>query len=95
MDDPSGLERTEKCDNPDHGFIEAMGGELRRLGCPCCGHNPGHIISTPIPTSEALELLGKVIEARDRWLLKTFELSEFGNFVWKLFDGVSKVEVKG
>jgi len=30
----------ETCHNPDHGFIAAMGGELGRLGCPCCGHDP-------------------------------------------------------
>lgn len=29
----------ETCHNPDHGFIGAMGGEMARLGCPCCGHN--------------------------------------------------------
>lgn len=28
------------CNNPDHGFINAVGGELGRLGCPCCGHDP-------------------------------------------------------
>jgi hypothetical protein len=33
----------ETCDNPDHGFIEHMGGaELRRLGCPVCGHDPDY-----------------------------------------------------
>lgn len=30
----------ETCHNPDHGFIAAMGGEIGRLGCPCCGHDP-------------------------------------------------------
>jgi hypothetical protein len=34
----------EICDNPDHGFIDAMGGETQRLGCPCCGHDPDFII---------------------------------------------------
>lgn len=29
----------ERCDNPDHGFIDAVGGEIGRLGCPCCGHD--------------------------------------------------------
>lgn len=29
----------ETCDNPDHGFIGAIGGEIRRLGCPVCGHD--------------------------------------------------------
>lgn len=30
----------ETCNNPDHGFINFVGGELARLGCPCCGHDP-------------------------------------------------------
>jgi hypothetical protein len=34
----------ETCDNPDHGFIDAIGGETGRLGCPCCGHDPEHKI---------------------------------------------------
>lgn len=34
----------DTCDNPDHGFITAMGGELGRLGCPICGHDPDHKI---------------------------------------------------
>uniref|UniRef100_A0A6M3IPN7 Uncharacterized protein n=1 Tax=viral metagenome TaxID=1070528 RepID=A0A6M3IPN7_9ZZZZ len=34
----------EICDNPDHGFISAVGGEIRRLGCPCCGHDYEHRI---------------------------------------------------
>jgi hypothetical protein len=32
----------ETCDNPDHGFIGAVGGELARLGCPVCGSDPHH-----------------------------------------------------
>jgi len=32
----------ETCNNPDHGFIEEVGGEIRRLGCPVCGHDPDH-----------------------------------------------------
>lgn len=28
------------CNNPDHHFISAGGGELSRLGCPGCGHDP-------------------------------------------------------
>lgn len=30
----------ETCSNPDHGFIDGIGGETSRLGCPCCGHDP-------------------------------------------------------
>ena len=32
----------ETCHNPDHGFINFVGGELARLGCPCCGHDEDH-----------------------------------------------------
>lgn len=32
----------ETCHNPDHGFIDAIGGETGRLGCPVCGHDPKH-----------------------------------------------------
>ena len=39
----------ETCDNPDHGFIIAMGGEIERLGCPCCGHDPHHKMTGPCP----------------------------------------------
>ena len=34
----------EICNNPDHGFIDAVGGEVGRLGCPCCGHDPQRAI---------------------------------------------------
>lgn len=36
----------EICDNPDHGFINAMIGvratDIGRLGCPVCGHDEYH-----------------------------------------------------
>ncbi|MFG1413417.1 hypothetical protein V5G24_20105 [Xanthobacter sp. VTT E-85241] len=32
----------ETCNNPDHGFISAMPGDIGRLGCPVCGHDPAH-----------------------------------------------------
>lgn len=32
----------ERCDNPDHGFIEMMSGEVGRLVCPVCGHDPDY-----------------------------------------------------
>lgn len=35
----------ETCNNPDHGFIEAMPGEIGRLGCPVCGHDPNHKVN--------------------------------------------------
>lgn len=38
----------EYCDNPDHGFIDAMGGvqssDIGRLGCPGCGHDDERIV---------------------------------------------------
>ena len=33
-----------RCSNPDHGFINLMGGEMERLGCPVCGHDEEHKI---------------------------------------------------
>jgi hypothetical protein len=39
----------ETCDNPDHGFIDAVGGEIGRLGCPGCGHDPNHKMKGPCP----------------------------------------------
>ena len=34
-------EGVEYCDNPDHGFIDALSfHDIGRLGCPVCGHNP-------------------------------------------------------
>lgn len=35
----------ETCSNPDHGFIEEMPGEIGRLGCPGCGHDPNHKVN--------------------------------------------------
>lgn len=32
----------ETCDNPDHAFIKAVGGEIGRLGCPVCSNDPDH-----------------------------------------------------
>jgi hypothetical protein len=34
----------ERCDNPDHCFINNVGGEIGRLGCPVCGHDEYHRI---------------------------------------------------
>lgn len=39
----------ETCTNPDHGFIEAMPGEISRLGCPVCGHDPNHKVKNGGP----------------------------------------------
>ena len=32
----------ETCNNPDHGFILCSSGDIGRLGCPVCGHDPKH-----------------------------------------------------
>lgn len=36
----------ETCGNPAHGFISVMAGigngDINRLGCPCCGHDPSY-----------------------------------------------------
>ncbi len=37
-----GGDGVSRCDNPDHGFIEAASGETSRFGCPVCGHDPEH-----------------------------------------------------
>jgi len=34
----------EICNNPDHGFIHSMPGDIGRLGCPCCGHSEDYTI---------------------------------------------------
>lgn len=35
----------ETCNNPDHVFIDAMPGDIGRLGCPLCGHDPNHKVN--------------------------------------------------
>lgn len=32
----------ETCNNPDHGFIDAVSGEIGRLGCPVCGYDENY-----------------------------------------------------
>lgn len=39
---------TEICDNPDHGFISAVGGEIGRLGCPVCGRDELHRVPNSV-----------------------------------------------
>jgi hypothetical protein len=41
---------TEMCDNPDHGWFSAVGGDISRLGCPGCGHDEHHrVMGTVCP----------------------------------------------
>lgn len=42
--DACGGDGKETCQNPDHGFISAMPGDIGRLGCPVCGHDENHKI---------------------------------------------------
>ena len=55
-----------RCDNPDHESISFTGGEIGRLGCPVCGHDPEHRVKgekcemcggtgSLIPTKEATD----------------------------------------
>jgi hypothetical protein len=40
----------ETCNNPDHGFINALSfHEVGRLGCPVCGHDPNHKVKNAGP----------------------------------------------
>jgi hypothetical protein len=48
----------EICNNPDHGFIDAIGGETGRLGCPCCGHDPEYLTKYVCPDCSGT---GKII----------------------------------
>ena len=38
----------EICDNPDHGFIQDIGGETSRIGCPCCGHDEDYAVPNTV-----------------------------------------------
>jgi hypothetical protein len=43
----------ETCNNPDHGFIDALSfHDVGRIGCPVCGHDPKHKVPNggPCPT---------------------------------------------
>jgi hypothetical protein len=75
----------ETCSNPDHGFIEAMPGDVGRLGCPVCGHDPKHKVKNggdcdecgctgkvAIPKAKPIETLFK--EAME----KEFQVSDVG-----------------
>ena len=43
-----GGDGVETCDNPDHGWTDMGAGELGRLGCPVCGHDPDHKVQGSI-----------------------------------------------
>ena len=44
----------EICDNPDHGFIDAIGAKLmgHANGCPCCGHDEQYRMKYDCPSCE-------------------------------------------
>lgn len=52
----------ETCYNPDHGFITAVGGEIGRLGCPCCGHDENHKMNGACP-----ECSGGGVVSSEEW----------------------------
>jgi hypothetical protein len=54
----------DTCTNPDHGFISAMPGDIGRLGCPVCGHDPYH----KVPSGGDCECCkGKGFMELDEW----------------------------
>lgn len=54
-----------KCSNPDHSFITAVGGEIGRLGCPVCGHDPDKIIEPNMWKEEMHYFIDHIIEGKD------------------------------
>lgn len=43
----------ETCDNPDHGFIDALVfSDVGRLGCPVCGHSGNHKVKNGGPCED-------------------------------------------
>src|ERR1700734_562863 len=68
----------ETCDNPDHGFIEAMPGETGRLGCPVCGHDPNYKVNKARNTCPLCGGIGHVIyEVADEYGRETGYDEEF------------------
>ncbi len=49
----------ETCNNPDHNFIVRTGGEIGRLGCPCCGYDPNHKMKGPCPECNGTGMIEK------------------------------------
>lgn len=51
----------EICNNPDHGFISSMPGDIGRLGCPACGHDEQHrIMSSKCPICKGSGMVYKI-----------------------------------
>jgi hypothetical protein len=68
----------ETCHNPDHGFIKAIPGEISRLGCPGCGHDPNHKVNNGRNTCPLCGGLGHVIyEVADEYGRETGYDEEF------------------
>ena len=66
----------EICDNPDHGFIEAIPGDVSRLGCPLCGHDEEHRILSTQRFNEKPEAVWNWFESKIKSLLKKERISE-------------------
>ena len=60
----------EICDNPDHGFIEVIPGDVSRLGCPLCGHDEEHRILSTQRFNEKPEAVWSWFESNVESLLK-------------------------
>lgn len=69
----------ETCHNPDHGAIRGglLGGEMNRLGCPCCGHDENY----KIPNGGDCELCSGIGECSEPEALKFIHEM---NYEWKL-----------
>lgn len=63
----------ETCDNPDHAFIDGIGGEIGRLGCPWCGHDSKHKVvgggkCENCKGSGFVPVSSPDLSARDNWI---------------------------
>ena len=57
----------EICNNPDHGLLNVMPGDIGRIGCPGCSDNNGDIDKIPkysTNISDAWEAVKKIADGR-------------------------------
>ena len=64
------------CNNPDHGFIDAVGGEIGRLGCPGCdGNLDKEITIKPSRIKElvkdSMQAMSEAVIGEDEVVIKT------------------------